>query len=80
MTQIPSFLELEAILSTLTEKEARVIIARFGLKDEEAQTLEQVGQSFGVTRERIRQIKAKALCKLRTKAQHLKAKPKDYLD
>ncbi|HDY85886.1 hypothetical protein LCGC14_0997310 [marine sediment metagenome] len=80
MTKIPSFIELKSILSTLTEKEARVIIARFGLKDRKAQTLELVGKSFGVTRERISQIEAKALPKLWTKALHLKAKPEDYLD
>lgn len=80
MTQTESFVELKTILSTLTEKEAKVIVARFGLNGQEAQTLELVGEEFGVTRERIRQIEAKALRKLRSKANHLHAKREDYLD
>ena len=75
-----SFSQLRTILSSLTEKEAKVVIARFGLNNQEPQTLEQVGQAFGVTRERIRQIEAKALRKLQTKASHLNAKRDDYLD
>lgn len=75
-----SFSQLKTVLSSLTEKEAKVVIARFGLNGQEAQTLEQVGQAFGVTRERIRQIEAKALRKLQTKASHLNAQREDYLD
>lgn len=75
-----SFSQLKTILSSLTEKEAKVVIARFGLNGQEAHTLEQVGQAFGVTRERIRQIEAKALRKLRNKACHLNAQCDDYLD
>jgi len=71
--------ELREILSTLTEKEARVIIARFGIYDRDGQTLEQVGNGLGVTRERIRQIEVKALRKLRSRAQCLNAKLDDYL-
>src|SRR4030095_15140128 len=52
-------------LNTLTPREERVIIMRFGLEDGTERTLEEVGQNFGVTRERIRQIEAKALRKLR---------------
>ena len=80
MTKTESFVELKAILSTLTEKEAKVLVARFGLNGQEAQTLELVGEEFGVTRERIRQIEAKALRKLRSKVNHLDAKREDYLD
>lgn len=79
MTKLQPNPELREILSTLTEKEARVIIARFGLNDRDSQTLEQVGNGLGVTRERIRQIEAKALRKLRSKAQRLNAKLDDYL-
>ena len=67
------------ILSTLTIKEAKVITARFGINCREPQTLEQVGQSFNVTRERIRQIEAKALRKLRRRAEQLNARAEDYL-
>jgi len=80
MNQTQSFAELKTILSTLTEREASVIVARFGLNDQDAQTLEQVGCAFGVTRERIRQIEAKALRKLRNKARHLNAQQHDYLE
>ena len=52
-------------LKTLTPREERIIKMRFGLEDGSEHTLEEVGQSFAVTRERIRQIEAKALCKLR---------------
>jgi len=79
MTQKNKLNEWEQILSTLTEKEAKVIIARFGFFGREAQTLEQVGQTLNVTRERIRQIEAKALRKLRSRAQSLGAKLSDYL-
>ena len=57
--------QLMKILSTLTPREERVIRMRYGLDDNRARTLEEVGQAFGVTRERIRQIEAKALRKLR---------------
>lgn len=53
------------MLKTLTEREQRVLRLRFGLDDGRARTLEEVGQKFGVTRERIRQIEAKTLRKLR---------------
>jgi RNA polymerase primary sigma factor len=57
--------QMGEILSGLTERERKVLEMRFGLKDGNARTLEEVGQEFGVTRERIRQIEAKALRKLR---------------
>ena len=55
----------EQVLNTLTPREERVLKMRFGLEDGTERTLEEVGQAFGVTRERIRQIEAKALRKLR---------------
>ena len=63
------------VLRTLTPREERVIKMRFGLEDGSEHTLEEVGQSFQVTRERIRQIEAKALRKLRhpSRARKLKA-------
>ena len=73
--------QLEAILSTLTEREARVIQMRFGLNDGNEHTLEEVGQEFQVTRERIRQIEAKALRKLKKKSKKLVNfldKPENY--
>lgn len=57
--------ELAAVLDTLTERERKVLTLRFGLEDGHARTLEEVGKEFDVTRERIRQIEAKALRKLR---------------
>jgi len=57
--------QLMAVLATLTPREEKVIRMRYGLDDNHARTLEEVGQEFGVTRERIRQIEAKALRKLR---------------
>ncbi|MBQ8028954.1 MAG: RNA polymerase sigma factor RpoD [Clostridia bacterium] len=62
------------VLETLTPREAEVLRLRFGLKDGSVQTLEEVGNAFGVTRERIRQIEAKALRKLRhpSRSKHLK--------
>ena len=69
---------LEEVLQTLTVKEQRVLRLRFGLDDGRVRTLEQVGQEFGVTRERIRQIEAKALRKLRHPSRSRKIK--DFLD
>lgn len=63
--------QLSHVLSTLTEREAKVIEMRFGLRDGNEHTLEEVGQEFQVTRERIRQIEAKALRKLKKKAKKL---------
>ena len=57
--------QVDEVLHTLTEREARVLVLRFGLEDGRGRTLEEVGREFGVTRERIRQIEAKALRKLR---------------
>ncbi|MCP4220181.1 MAG: RNA polymerase sigma factor RpoD [bacterium] len=63
--------QLGHVLNTLTEREAKVIEMRFGLRDGNEHTLEEVGQEFQVTRERIRQIEAKALRKLKKKAKRL---------
>ena len=68
----------EEVLSTLTEREQKVLRLRFGLDDGRARTLEEVGKEFNVTRERIRQIEAKALRKLRHPSRSRKLK--DYLD
>ena len=57
--------QVEEVLNTLTDRESRVLQLRFGLEDGRSRTLEEVGKEFGVTRERIRQIEAKALRKLR---------------
>ncbi len=70
--------QLEDVLNTLTEREQEVLRLRFGLDDGRARTLEEVGQIFGVTRERIRQIEAKALRKLRHPSRSKKLK--DYLE
>ncbi len=70
--------QLEEVLSTLTPREMKVLRLRFGLDDGRARTLEEVGQNFGVTRERIRQIEAKALRKLRHPSRSRKLK--DFLD
>jgi RNA polymerase primary sigma factor len=70
--------QLEEVLETLTPREERVLRLRFGLDDGRARTLEEVGQIFSVTRERIRQIEAKALRKLRHPSRSKKLK--DYLD
>ncbi len=70
--------QLEEVLSTLTEREQKVLRLRFGLDDGRARTLEDVGKEFNVTRERIRQIEAKALRKLRHPSRSRKLK--DYLD
>jgi RNA polymerase primary sigma factor len=69
--------QMTEILSGLSERERRVLEMRFGLKDGTARTLEEVGQEFGVTRERIRQIEAKALRKLRHPIRSRKLR--DYL-
>ncbi|MBR2833989.1 MAG: RNA polymerase sigma factor RpoD [Bacilli bacterium] len=69
--------EISDVLLTLTEREEKVIRLRFGLEDGRPRTLEEVGQLFGVTRERIRQIEAKALRKLRHPSRSRKLK--DYL-
>ncbi|MDD3341292.1 MAG: RNA polymerase sigma factor RpoD [Bacilli bacterium] len=69
--------EISDVLLTLTEREEKVIKLRFGLEDGKSRTLEEVGQMFGVTRERIRQIEAKALRKLRHPSRSRKLK--DYL-
>lgn len=70
--------QLVEVLSTLTEREQRVLCLRFGLEDGRTRTLEEVGQEFHVTRERIRQIEAKALRKLRHPSRSRKLR--DYLD
>lgn len=70
--------QLEEVLGTLTEREQKVLILRFGLEDGRARTLEEVGKEFNVTRERIRQIEAKALRKLRHPSRSRKLK--DYLE
>jgi len=70
--------QLEEVLDTLTAREEKVLRLRFGLDDGRARTLEEVGQNFGVTRERIRQIEAKALRKLRHPSRSRKLK--DFLD
>ncbi len=70
--------QLNEVLATLTDREAKVLKLRFGLEDGKARTLEEVGQRFDVTRERIRQIEAKALRKLRHPSRSKKVK--DFLD
>lgn len=70
--------QLEEVLGTLTEREHKVLTLRFGLEDGRARTLEEVGKEFNVTRERIRQIEAKALRKLRHPSRSRKLK--DYLE
>ena len=70
--------QLTDVLATLTERERKVLRLRFGLDDGRARTLEEVGKEFNVTRERIRQIEAKALRKLRHPSRS--SKLKDYLD
>ena len=70
--------QLMEVLDTLTEREQKVLRLRFGLDDGRPRTLEEVGRQFNVTRERIRQIEAKALRKLRHPSRSKKLK--DYLD
>ncbi len=70
--------QLDDVLSTLTDREQKVLKLRFGLEDGRARTLEEVGQEFGVTRERIRQIEAKALRKLRHPSRSKRLK--DFLE
>ena len=70
--------QLDEVLGTLTDREKKVLMLRFGLDDGKARTLEEVGKSFNVTRERIRQIEAKALRKLRHPSRSKKLK--DFLD
>ncbi len=70
--------QLNEVLGTLTEREQKVLVLRFGLEDGRARTLEEVGREFNVTRERIRQIEAKALRKLRHPSRSRKLK--DYLE
>ena len=70
--------QLEEVLESLTQREEKVLRLRFGLDDGRARTLEEVGQHFGVTRERIRQIEAKALRKLRHPSRSKKLK--DFLE
>ena len=70
--------QVDEVLHTLTEREARVLVLRFGLEDGRSRTLEEVGREFGVTRERIRQIEAKALRKLRHPSRSRKLR--DFLE
>lgn len=72
------YIQINQVLSTLTEREEKVLRLRFGLEDGRSRTLEEVGQQFNVTRERIRQIEAKALRKLRHPNRSNKVR--DYLD
>jgi len=70
--------QIVEVLNTLTPREQRVLQLRFGLEDGRSRTLEEVGKEFNVTRERIRQIEAKALRKLRHPSRSRKLK--DYLE
>lgn len=70
--------QLAEVLKTLTPREEKVLSLRFGLEDGNPKTLEEVGKEFNVTRERIRQIEAKALRKLRHPSRSKKLK--DFLD
>ena len=69
--------QLEEVMNTLTPREAKVLKLRFGLEDGKSRTLEEVGKEFNVTRERIRQIEAKALRKLRHPSRSKKLR--DYM-
>ncbi len=70
--------QVEEVLESLSDRERRVLQLRFGLEDGRSRTLEEVGRDFGVTRERIRQIEAKALRKLRHPSRSRKLR--DFLD
>jgi RNA polymerase primary sigma factor len=70
--------QVQDVLSSLTPREKKVLVLRFGLDDGRSRTLEEVGREFNVTRERIRQIEAKALRKLRHPSRSKKLK--DYLE
>ena len=70
--------QLQDVLDTLTPREKKVLTLRFGLEDGRMRTLEEVGKEFNVTRERIRQIEAKALRKLRHPSRSKKLR--DYLE
>ncbi len=70
--------QVEEALRTLTDRESRVLRLRFGMEGGRPHTLQEVGQEFGVTRERIRQIEAKALQKMRTP--RLSSKLRDYME
>ena len=70
--------QINQVLSTLTEREEKVLRLRFGLEDGRSRTLEEVGREFNVTRERIRQIEAKALRKLKHPSRSKRLK--DFLD
>ena len=70
--------QVQEVLSTLTPREQKVLILRFGLEDGRSRTLEEVGREFNVTRERIRQIEAKALRKLRHPSRSKKLR--DFLE
>jgi RNA polymerase primary sigma factor len=70
--------QIDEVLGTLNSREQRVLQLRFGLEDDRSHTLEQVGSEFNVTRERIRQIEAKALRKLRHPSRGQKLR--DYLE
>ena len=70
--------QLEDVLDTLTDREENVLRLRFGLDDGRTRTLEEVGKVFGVTRERIRQLKLKALRKLRHPSRSKRLK--DFMD
>jgi RNA polymerase primary sigma factor len=70
--------QVQEVVASLTPREQKVLILRFGLEDGRSRTLEEVGREFNVTRERIRQIEAKALRKLRHPSRSKKLK--DYLE
>ena len=70
--------QVEEVLGTLTPREHRIVQLRFGLEDGRSRTLEEVGKEFNVTRERIRQIEAKAIRKLRHPSRSRKLR--DYLE
>jgi RNA polymerase primary sigma factor len=70
--------QIDSVLSSLSPREQRVLQLRFGLEDGRSRTLEEVGKEFNVTRERIRQIEAKALRKLRHPSRSRRLK--DYLE